>query len=194
MIVFGLNRGERRGSICCEEDVREPLWSQLWNLLSFLNFIRSSQTGFSTDVLQSCVTLMQPGSCVKQWWSIIIFNRDRYPKLSLCDNFFLCIFSLPLPRVPFDPRHAKQRIKAVPKQQPPGSPEETDWHRAEGQTGRREHDPDVLQRILQGTAHLTGCVKSVSSGLDSIVTRFESPLDSLSLFNCSLTALLESLV
>lgn len=93
MIAFGLNRGERRGSICCEEDVREPLWSQLRNLLSFLNFIRSSQTGFATDVLQSCVTLVQPGSYVKQWWSIIIFNHDSYPKLSLRDNFILCIFS-----------------------------------------------------------------------------------------------------
>lgn len=51
----------------------------------------------------------------------------------------------------------------MPKQQPPGSPEETDRHRAEGQTGRREHDPDVLQRILQGTAGLAACANSLSS-------------------------------
>lgn len=196
MIGFGLNRTERRGSIDCEEDIREPLLSPLENLLSFLNFIRSSQTGFSSDVLQSCLTLVEPEGCGKRWWSIRMFNRGSSP---LPGNF-VCVFSLPLPRVSVDPRHAKQWIKAVPKQQPPGRPEKTDRHRAEGQTGCREHDPDVLQRILQGTAHLTGCVKSVSSSLDTIITRFDSLLDGLSLFNCIfiagmyLTALLESLV
>lgn len=92
----------------------------------------------------------------------------------LHDNFIVCIFCLPLPRVPFDPRHTKQWLKTVPKQQPAGSPEETDRHWAEGQTGSWEHDPDVLQWILQGTACLTGCVKSVSSGADTIITRFDS--------------------
>lgn len=36
------------------------------------------------------------------------------------------------------------------QQQPPGCPETTERHRAQGQTGRREHDSDVLQRALQG--------------------------------------------
>lgn len=36
------------------------------------------------------------------------------------------------------------------EQQPPGRPETAERHRAEGQAGRREHDPDVLQRALQG--------------------------------------------
>lgn len=115
-------------------------------------------------------------------------------------TLFLCLCSLPLPRVPFDPRHAKQRIEAVPEQQPPGRPEEADRHRAEGQAGGREHDPDVLQRLLQGTAHLGGCVKAVSSSLYAIITGFASPLDGTSLFNCIsmtgtyVTALPESLV
>lgn len=61
--------------------------------------------------------------------------------------------------MPFDPGYAEQRIQTVPQQQPSGSPEETERHRAEGQTGSREHDPDVLQRVLQGTAHLTGPTK-----------------------------------
>lgn len=90
VVVFGLNRGERGGSICYEEDIREPLWSQSRNLLSFLNFIRPRQTGFSSYVLQSCLTLLEPGRYAKEWWSVIVCNHESD---SLRDNFVLCIFS-----------------------------------------------------------------------------------------------------
>lgn len=45
--------------------------------------------------------------------------------------------------MPSDPGHTKQR-------EPPGSAEETDPHRAEGEAGSGEHDPDVFQRLIQG--------------------------------------------
>lgn len=149
-------------------------------------------------ILQWCVTIMFNSCGARKLCKLITVTViQSYP---LCVNSIVCLFFLPLPRVPFDSRHAKQWIKTVPKQQPPGSPEETDWHRTEGQTGRWEHDPDVFQRILQGTYHLTGYVKSMSSGSDIIIIRFDSPLESLGLYNCSfmtgmyLPALLDSLV
>lgn len=63
---------------------------------------------------------------------------------------------LSLLRLPFDPRHAQQRGENVHQQQPPGRPEETERHRAQSQTGRREHDSDVLQRTLKGRSKEEG--------------------------------------
>lgn len=62
---------------------------------------------------------------------------------------FTCV-CISLLRLPFDPRHSQQRGQNVHQQQPPRSPEETKRHRAQGQTGRREHDSDVLQWALKG--------------------------------------------
>ena len=52
--------------------------------------------------------------------------------------------------MPPDAGHAQQRGQDVHQQQSPRCPEEAERHRAEGQTGGGEHDPDVLQRLLQG--------------------------------------------
>lgn len=98
-----------------------------------------------------------------------------FPKVLLDYNFF---FFLSLPRMPFDPRHPQQWGENVHQQQPPGCPEKTEWHRAQGQTGRREHDSDVLQRTLQGRiqqerrVHLTFRFKLIHVRLPSVFLLF----------------------
>lgn len=105
---------------------------------------------WKTPVMQSCISV--------------------FSKVPLDDNFFF----LSLPRMPFDPRHPQQWSENVHQQQPPGCPEKTEWHRAQGQTGRREHDSDVLQRTLQGRiqqerkVHLTFRFKLIHVRMPSV--------------------------
>lgn len=84
---------------------------------------------------------------------------------------------LSLSRVPFNPRYSKQWSENVHKQQPPGSFKTAEWHRAEGETGSREHDSDVLQRLLQGEHSMRGAGLTRLSGFCWVMTECQREWD-----------------
>lgn len=107
-------------------------------------------------------------------------------RLTVCFTLFLSPS-----RVPFNPRYSKQWSENVHKQQPPGSFKTTEWHRAEGQTGSREHDSDVLQRLLQGEHSTRGAGLTRLSGFCGVLTECQVEWDwNANLTHCEILVLI----
>lgn len=106
-----------------------------------LTFLKTKTSYFHLFILTFNVMEQNPefSSIVMSGKVHELWCTSRVGSLHSGDLIFCCSF----PRMPSDTGHAEQR-------KPPGSAEETDPYWAQSETGSREHDPDVLQRLVQG--------------------------------------------